>query len=234
MNPGAHDVTDLQPNLPPVELISVNVAEPEIIGKHRGHDVSSAIRKRRVVSDGTLILTATNLGSDRQADLRVHGGPDKAVYAYPSEHIPAWNTELEPETAYGPGTFGENLSTRGWLEAEVRIGDVWQWGDALLQVCQPRYPCYKLSIATGRPIVGKRMLATGRNGWYLRVLRPGEVPVSGPIAVVERGPDPDVTVLAAAHAMLPDGDREHAARIADFAALAASWRDMIHDRLQTL
>jgi MOSC domain-containing protein YiiM len=216
-----------------VELIAVNVAQPEIIGTRRGKPVSSAIKKRRTVTDGTLNLTTTNLEGDRQADLRVHGGPEKAVYAYPSEHLPRWNAELQPDEPFGPGTFGENLTTAGWLETEVRIGDVWAWGDARLQVCQPRYPCFKLAMATERPQVGKRMLETGRNGWYLRVLQPGEVPVAGPITVIERGPD-DATVLDAVRALLPGSSRELTERLASVEPLAASWRAMLLDHLSAM
>jgi len=154
-------------------LVAVNVAQPEVIGQRRGKPVSSAIRKRHVATGGLLRLTFENLSGDRQADLRVHGGPDKAVYAYPSEHLPRWNTEFEPEEPFGPGAFGENLTTAGWLETDARIGDVWTWGEALLQVCQPRYPCFKLAMKLDRPRVVDRMLETGRTGWYLRVLAPG-------------------------------------------------------------
>jgi MOSC domain-containing protein YiiM len=213
-----------------VGLVAVNVAEPEIIGVRRGKPVSSAIKKRRIVNDGDLTLTRENLTGDRQADLRVHGGPDKAVYAYPSEHLPLWSAELEPEDPFGPGAFGENLTTAGWLEADVRIGDVWSWGSALLQVSQPRFPCFKLALATDRPDVGKRMLATGRNGWYLRVLQPGQVPVAGPITVVERG-RADATVLDTVRALLPGSPRELSERIAAVDFLAAGWRDALQERL---
>jgi len=170
-----------------VGLVSVNVVEPEVIGTRRGRPVLSAIVKRPVAA-ATLRLDRLNLDGDRQADPRVHGGPDKAVYAYPSEHLPRWTAELGGNPAFSAGTFGENLTTTGWLEDDVRIGDVWRWGDALLQVTQPRGPCYKLAMATGRPEIIRRMLETGRTGWYLRVLRPGIVPVGGPIDVVERHP----------------------------------------------
>ncbi|MCA9880930.1 MAG: MOSC domain-containing protein, partial [Thermomicrobiales bacterium] len=100
---------------PVVELVSVNVAEPEIIGTFRGQPIASGIAKQPVAVE-TLYLDWLNLTGDRQADLRAHGGPDKAVYAYPIEHVARWNTDLEPETPYGPGVFGENLTTRGWLE----------------------------------------------------------------------------------------------------------------------
>jgi MOSC domain-containing protein YiiM len=181
------------PTHPEVGLVSVNVAEPSVIGTRRGRPVWSAIGKRPVAA-AILRLDILNLEGDRQADLRVHGGPDKAVYAYPSEHLIPWNAEFGMEPPFGPGTFGESVTTAGWLEDEVRIGDVWAWGEARLQVTQPRSPCYKLAMVTGRPDLLKRLVESGRTGWYLRVLRPGRVPVTGPIRVVERHPA-GVTVL---------------------------------------
>jgi MOSC domain-containing protein YiiM len=213
-----------------VELISVNVAEPEVIGLQRGKPVLSAIKKRPVTGVDSLTLARTNLAGDRQADLKAHGGPDKAVYAYPSEHLPLWNAELMPEEPFGVGTFGENLSTAGWLETEVRIGDVWQWGTATLQVCQPRYPCYKLAMTTARPIAVKRMLDTLRNGWYLRVLEPGEVPLGGPIDVIERG-EADAIVRDAVRALLPGTPRALSERFAALPVLAPRWRAMIAEKL---
>jgi MOSC domain-containing protein YiiM len=174
--------------LPLVELVSVNVAEPEIIGTFRGQPIASGIAKQPVTQE-ILRLDWLNLEGDRQADLRVHGGRDKAVYAYPSEHVVRWNADLQPEIPYGPGTFGENLTTRGWLEDAVHMGDIWAWGDALLQVSEPRHPCFKLGMRTGRRDVIKRMEANGRSGWYLRVLQPGLVPVAGPITVVSQALD---------------------------------------------
>jgi MOSC domain-containing protein YiiM len=178
-----------------VGLVSVNVAEPRVIGAYRGRPVQSAIGKQPVSVD-VLRLSALNLEGDRQADLRVHGGPDKAVYAYPSEHLPVWTEELGKVPAFGPGSFGENLTTAGWLEDDARIGDVWAWGDALLQIVQPRSPCFKLGIATGRSDILRKMVANGRTGWYLRVLRPAKVPVAGPIQVIGRATD-GVTVREA-------------------------------------
>ena len=175
-------------DLPAVELVSVNVAEPQIIGTFRGKPITSGIAKQPVGQE-MLRLDWLNLEGDRQADLRVHGGTDKAVYAYPSEHILRWNADLQPETRFGPGTFGENLTTLGWLEDAVHIGDIWAWGDALLQVSEPRHPCYKLGMRTGRRDVIKRMEANGRSGWYLRVLQPGLVPVAGPMTVVSQALD---------------------------------------------
>lgn len=214
---------------PAVRLISVNVALPRVIGTLRhGEPVVSAIGKAPV-SSATLRLDRLNLQGDRQADLTVHGGPDKAVYAYPSEHLPLWNTELRPDSPFGIGAFGENLTTAGWLEHEVCIGDHWAWGDAVLQVTQPRSPCYKLAIATGRPDMLKSLVETGRTGWYLRVLRPGHVPVVGPIQVELRDPG-RVTVLDAHRALGRGASRAEIERVASVAALAAAWREWLLDR----
>jgi MOSC domain-containing protein YiiM len=210
------------PTHPRLSLVSVNVAQPSAIGTRRGRPVLSAIGKRRVAA-ATLRLDALNLEGDRQADLRVHGGPDKAVYAYPAEHLPRWNAELEPDPPYGPATFGENLTTAGWLEDEVRIGDVWAWGEALLQVSQPRSPCYKLAMVAGRPDVLKRMIESGRTGWYLRVLRPGRVPVAGPPRVVERHPA-GVTVADVHRAALPGAVRAEVEAVVGVQPLAEGWR----------
>jgi MOSC domain-containing protein YiiM len=173
------DVTD------DVRLVSVNVALPQPLGLHRGRPVRSGIAKEAVAA-GWLRLDRLNLEGDGQADLTVHGGPDKAVYAYPSEHLPAWSEELGETLA--PGAFGENLTTEGWVEDGVRIGDQWAWGEALLEVCQPRWPCFKLAMHRRRGDIGRRLRDSGRTGWYLRVLRPGQVPVGGPLRVVSRHP----------------------------------------------
>ncbi len=162
-----------------IDLVSVNVAKPQYLGEHRGHPVTSGIAKRPVTV-GHLRLDRLNLEGDGQADLTVHGGPDKAVYAYPSEHLPAWAAELGQEL--GPAAVGENLSTAGGTEDDVCIGDRWFWGDAVLEVAQPRAPCYKLAIYRGRGDIGRLMRQSGRCGWYLRVLEPGRVPVAGPVA----------------------------------------------------
>lgn len=163
-----------------LQLLSVNVSMPRYLGRHRGHAVTSGIAKQPVGADW-LRLDRLNLEGDAQADLEVHGGPDKAVYAYPSEHLPAWAAELGTEL--GPAPFGENLSTLGATEDEVCIGDRWSWGDAVLEVCQPRSPCYKLAVHRGRGDMTRLFRDSGRSGWYLRVLQPGRVPVAGPVTV---------------------------------------------------
>ncbi|MBA2625175.1 MAG: MOSC domain-containing protein, partial [Acidimicrobiia bacterium] len=185
-----------------LDLLSVNVGTPAVLHVWRGEDVVSAIAKRPVAGD-EILVTAAGLEGDGQADTRaapggqVHGGRDKAVYAYPSEHLMWWEPVLAEdrglagEHALGPAAFGENLTTAGTDEGEACIGDTWRWGEAVLQVTQPRAPCYKLNLHRG--FVGRdgttvRMNDSGRTGWYLRVLEQGRAPVAGPIEVAERHP----------------------------------------------
>ena len=180
--------------------MSVNVSMPQHLGLHRGQRITSGIAKRPVTAE-FLWLDQCNLEGDAQADLKVHGGPDKAVYAYPSEHLAVWAAELGQEL--GPAAFGENLSTAGGTEDDVCIGDRWLWGEAVLEVCQPRTPCFKLALHRGRGDMGRLLRQSGRTGWYLRVLQPGRVPVAGPVAVE---PHPvGATVWAVHEAARPGG-----------------------------
>lgn len=209
-----------------VGLASVNVAMPGYLGEQRGETVESGILKKPVPG-GFIEVSSTNLAGDGQADRVNHGGFDKAVYAYPIDHLPNWNMELNPQTPYGAGSFGENLSTQGWLEDTVFIGDIWQWGGALLQVCQPRYPCYKLAMATGRLQVVKAMVANGRTGWYLRVLESGRAPVAGPITVIQRG-ECGITVSETHAARLPGAALELVERVVSAPALARGLRSSLN------
>jgi MOSC domain-containing protein YiiM len=154
----------------------------------------SAIRKRPVT---TAVVRVGELGidGDEQRETRLyggrpmHGGPDKAVYAYPHEHLPAWSELLDRDC--GPGLFGENLLTGGALEDEVCVGDEWQWGSVRLRVTEPRTPCYKLDLVLGRTV--KRLMLHGAmTGWYLAVVESGEAPASGTIDVVAHGDGPTI------------------------------------------
>jgi MOSC domain-containing protein YiiM len=194
----------------------------------------SSIAKERVTVEH-LALSVLNLDGDDQSDRAVHGGVDKAVYAYPSEHLAGWAVDLDqphlPESPTAP--FGENISTLGATEDDVCIGDIWAWGSAVLQVAQPRWPCQKLTLHRGTTAVGGLMRSTGRTGWYLRVLRTGVVDVAGPIAIVERHPAA-LSVRAANDAML---DRSLVGRstVEALAALdgvlADEWRRPLVERL---
>lgn len=208
------------------ELVSVNVALPSVLAHTRdGEPILSAIAKRPV-DDTSLRLTTTNLDGDHQADLTVHGGPDKAVYAYSADHFAAWASELDRPV--GVATFGENLTVEGVTEDDVMIGDRWAWGDAELEVVQPRWPCSKLTLHTQVRDIGARMRASGRTGWYLRVITPGTVPTAGPITVAHR--DPAMVTVTDAH--LAALDRHHDRqdlidRVLAVPALAAEWRGQL-------
>jgi MOSC domain-containing protein YiiM len=162
-----------------LRLLETRVGRPQPLGDR---ETSSAIAKTPV-GPAPIVLDAINLAGDDQADRTVHGGPDKAVYSYPSEHAADWQDDGFPIEA---GGVGENLVSAGARERDVRIGDVLAWGDARVQVSQPRSPCFKLALHTGRKDVGPRMIGTGRSGWYLRVLVPGRVDPHGDLVLVER------------------------------------------------
>ncbi|WP_370944718.1 MOSC domain-containing protein [Amycolatopsis sp. cg5] len=170
----------------------VFVGKPSVLGTVRDEPVYSAIAKARVEAE-RVKLGEINLDGDDQADRRVHGGPDMAVYVYPAEHYEQWS---EDGLAAVPGDLGENVSVTGIDERTVRVGDVWAWGDALVQVTKPRSPCFKLAMKTGRKQIIAEMIRNGRSGWYLRVLRPGEVPTDGELTLVETDPiEPTIAEL---------------------------------------
>ena len=211
-----------------MKLVSVNVGLPRDV-PWLGKTVRTSIWKSPV--EGRVHVSKLNLGGDQQSDLSVHGGAEKAVYAYSADHLPAWSAELERRCV--PADFGENLTVAGVDESGVRVGDVWAWGDARLQVCQPRLPCYKLGMRLGRSDVLRRMEATGRHGWYLRVLAEGEAPVAGPITLAERGA-PGMEVLAVRRAMAGLLPVERLAAVAADAALAVRAREAVGKRLDLL
>lgn len=167
-------------------LVSVNVGLPAPLDTAKGR-VLSAIAKR--AANGRVAVRRLGLEGDGQADLAVHGGPEQAVYAYPHEHYAAWVAELGTPTdgeGFPCGAFGENLTVEGVLETEVRIGDTFRAGTALLQVTKPRSPCFKLAATMGRPDFAKRFLASGRTGFYLRVIAEGEAGAGDAFVLVSR------------------------------------------------
>lgn len=172
---------------------------------------------------GAVWLGATNLAGDGQADLVNHGGRDKAVNVYPAEHYWHWETELGIPNLPG-GAFGENFTTVRGLEAEVCIGDVYELGAAVVQISQPRQPCWKLARRWGIKDLALRVQQTGRTGWYFRVLREGEVEAGHPFVLADR-PHPEWTVSAANDVMHHrKADVEAARALASCAALSESWR----------
>jgi MOSC domain-containing protein YiiM len=215
-----------------IGLAAVNVATPAVLADLDGERVWSGIRKHPVPSAATLWVSELNISGDGQADLSVHGGPDKAVYGYPSEHYAFW-CEWLGVAALPWGAFGENLTTEGLLEADAGIGDRFRIGSALLEVSQPRIPCHKLALRHARPDLPKHFLASGRSGFYFRVIEPGDVGQGDAIARVATDPRgvsvADVQALARAK-----GDPDQLRRAAAHPALAEVWRAELGARLRKL
>ena len=204
-----------------MKILSVNVGRPREV-EWRGEIVRTSIWKSPVA--GRVALRGVNFAGDEQSDLTVHGGPEKAVYVYPSEHYAFWRAEL-PGVEIGFGQFGENLTSEGLLESEVFIGDRLRIGSAELVVTQPRVPCYKLGIRFGRADMVKRFLRAGRSGFYLGVLKEGEV---GAGDEVERIPIATPSLSVADVASLYAGritDRERIRFASELAELPAGWRE---------
>jgi MOSC domain-containing protein YiiM len=165
-----------------------------------------------------------NVRGDEQADRTVHGGPDKAVYAYALEDTAWWESELS--RPLGPGAFGENLSLRGVNVTEARIGERWALGSTLLEVRQPRLPCFKLGLRHSDPSLPRRFARAGRPGAYLAILEPGTVSAADRLVIVHR-PDHNVTAALVAHIFLHDHSRRHELLAA--AALPAPWHAWAHE-----
>jgi MOSC domain-containing protein YiiM len=167
-----------------MRVLSVNVGTPHEIGTSRGRPVFSGILKRPV--KGPIIVRTMNLEGDRQADPAVHGGEEKAVYAYPSEHYTYWK-ERFPKLELPWGSFGENLTTEGILEDAVRAGDRLSVGSAELAVTQPRFPCFKLGMRFETQRMVRSFLASERSGFYLKVLREGRVEAGDEVVLAPGG-----------------------------------------------
>jgi MOSC domain-containing protein YiiM len=210
-------------------VTSVNVGLPRDVLWH-GKPITTAIRKEPVA--GRVALRTLNLDGDRQADLRVHGGPEKAVYAYPSEYYELWARE-RPELELGPGRFGENLTTQGLLDTEVSVGDRFRVGTAELVVTQPRLPCFKLGLTIGRDEFVTEFLERGLHGFYLAVLREGEVAAGDPIVELERDPRGfRVTEVVRLYSSGRD-DVAGMRRAADLDVLPDGWREYFRKRLES-
>lgn len=211
-----------------MKLISVNVGLPRLLA-WQGTTFKTGIFKSPM--QGPAMLRATNLDGDRQADLTVHGGPDKAVYAYPAEHFSAWETELqEPKLPWG--SFGENFTTEGMVEVEVFIGDRYRIGSAVVMVTTPRLPCFKLAAKFKRDDIIKRFVQSGRSGFYFSVIEEGEVAAGDAIALLER----ETLTLSVAEVnrlyTSAAPDREKLRRALDVQSLPKGWRDRFRARLE--
>ncbi len=201
-------------------LISVNVGRPKQVGVRRGRPQMSAIGKAPVA--GRVRVEGVNLAGDDQADRRVHGGPDKAVYAYASEDIAWWAFQLERDDLQ-PGIFGENLTTQGVDVTDALIGERWRIGTVELEVCQPRFPCYKLGLRFGDPLMVKMFANAGRPGAYLRIVTEGELGAGDQVDITHR-PSHEVTIAQVSRAVLhDDSELEAAAAAPELAESLSRW-----------
>ncbi|MET4074821.1 MOSC domain-containing protein [Hymenobacter sp. UYCo722] len=165
-----------------MQLTSINVGRPRIV-EWGGRAFTTAIFKTPTA--GPVAIEPDNLAGDEQADLTVHGGPDKAVYAYDAAHYAAWRALLPARTDWTPGLFGENLTTEGLPETGVRVGDLFRVGTARLRAVQPRQPCFKLNARFDDPHMAARFAREGRTGIYFRVEAAGTVQAGDTIELLE-------------------------------------------------
>nr|WP_159466043.1 6-hydroxyaminopurine reductase [Scandinavium goeteborgense] len=200
------------------------------VGSVREYEGSrpSAIAKLQV--DGELELTERGLIGDEQAEKKIHGGPDRALCHYPREHYADWAQEF-PEQAelFCAPAFGENLSTVGLTEKNVFIGDIYRWGDALIQITQPRSPCFKLNYHFGISDISSLMQSSGKMGWLYRVILAGKVSSDQPLELVSRLSDVSVYDAAAIAWYTPYDDEEYR-RLLSAAGLSVSWTRTMQKR----
>jgi MOSC domain-containing protein YiiM len=213
-----------------MQLVSVNVGLPRTIS-WKGRTVQTGIFKTPVNS--RIQVRTLNLEGDGQADLSVHGGPDKAIYAYPFEHYDFWRGEF-PDMELPWGTFGENLTTTGLSEEALNIGDTLRIGSAVAMITQPRLPCYKLAAKFGREEMITRFLSSGRSGFYLKVMQEGAVSAGDSIELLER--DSHAVTVAELTKVYRDGTAEVSLlqRAVQVTALPESWRERFQHQIDHL
>lgn len=209
-----------------MRIVSVNVGLPRQV-LWRGIQVETGIFKDPV--EGAVKINQLNLAGDKQADLTVHGGPEKAVYAYPAEHYDYWRKEL-PKVPFSWAKFGENLTTEGLVEDTLCIGDRLRVGTAVLMVTQPRLPCYKLEVGFDREDMIKRFLASSRSGFYFSVIEPGEVNAGSGIEILSR--DANRVTVADIQRLFLGQSRDHdlLQRAMDVSVLPENWKPSLLDR----
>ena len=210
-----------------MKIVSVNVGLPREIF-HEGRMIRTGIFKNPVA--GRVRVKALNIEGDRQADLTVHGGASKAIYAYPVEHYEFWRREF-PDVEFPSGSFGENLTTEGLLEKELNIGDRLCVGSVELMVTEPRLPCYKLNAKFSREDMVKRFLRSRRTGFYFSVAREGEIGAGDDVDFLSRDENrvsvADITRLYA----FDRNDLAGMRRAAAVQALPESWRSYFIERI---
>jgi MOSC domain-containing protein YiiM len=216
-----------------MKLLSVNTGLPREVAWHDGRAITG-IFKQPV--DGRVTLRKLNLDGDRQADLRAHGGENKAVYCYPIVHYDYWKREL-PGRELPMGVFGENFTLDSLLEDSVYVGDEFAVGSARVVVTQPRLPCYKLGIRFESDDMVKRFLVSGRTGFYLAVTREGEVGAGGEMTALKHDangvPVSQITRLYT-EKRYSEADVAWVQRALQVAALPESWKEYFRKRLQQI
>jgi MOSC domain-containing protein YiiM len=214
-----------------VKVVSVNVGLPRKV-LFNGQIVTTAIFKDPV--KGPIMLRKLNLDGDKQADLTVHGGVDKAVYSYPAEHYDYWRKQF-PNMDLVLGMFGENFTTEGLMEDSVNVGDQFQMGSAKLVATQPRMPCYKLGVRFGRMEVIRQFMASGRPGIYFKVLEEGEVEAGNKIRIIRKDKN-NVTVkdIVRLYITRDHIDIETMRRATKIRALPEGWRYEFKQKIEQL
>ena len=211
-----------------MKVVKVCVGMPQIVRTSEEGFVTTAIFKQPV--NGRVRVNELNIEGDAQADLRVHGGWSKAVYAYPAEHYEFWRNEL-PEMELGDSQFGENLTTEGLIETDVRIGDRFRIGTAEFIVTEPRMPCGKLGIRFGRKDIIRRFLQSRRSGFYLAVTKPGELAAGDAIEILSRDEN-KVSVSDIDRVWVEDkGDVDTMKRALNIDSLPETWKEPFRDRI---
>jgi MOSC domain-containing protein YiiM len=213
-----------------VRIISINVGLPREVN-WQNKIVTTGIFKEPI--QGRIMLRTLNLDGDQQADLTVHGGVDKAVYAYPSEHYDYWRAEL-PGMNLPWGMFGENFTIEGLLEQDAYIGDRFRIGETEVTVTEPRMPCYKLGIKFGRADIIKRFLASRRTGFYLSVARQGMVGAGDAMELIGREQQEiSVADITRLYAFAKD-DLKMLRRAVEVEALPESWKGYFRQQIEKL
>ncbi|MDQ0167047.1 MOSC domain-containing protein [Bacillus horti] len=207
-------------------IVSINVGKPAPL-TYQGKEISTGINKSRV--EKPLFLSFTNFEGDGQADLVNHGGRDKAICVYAYDHYPYWEKRLNKPLQVG--AFGENLTVSGLLEDEVCIGDIFQLGEAIVQVCQPRYPCHKLSKKHDVADFPLQVIETGYSGFYLRVLKEGMVKPEDTLVLIEKHPAGYSVSFANQLKNEKNPSKEGLTKLIELDALAQSWCESLRKKL---
>ncbi|MBD2869774.1 MOSC domain-containing protein [Paenibacillus arenilitoris] len=210
-------------------IVSLNVGMPAAVA-HGSKEVLTGIFKH--ASADAHALAFTGLAGDGQGDTVHHGGPDKAVCVYFERRYPYWKEQYRVPFEYG--SFGENFTLSDWTEEDLCIGDVVEAGEALLQVSQPRQPCFKLGLRHGLPELPQHVQREGYTGFYFRVLREGEVKAGETLTLLERHPA-GRTIAEANRVMYNDkNDVKGLRELLEVKELAASWQEQLGSRLARL